>query len=136
MIGSAGKTGDAMTDEQARHQALAASGAALITFIGVCHEVVGEALFPWGPAFMGGPAPWHAMGVLCALLGVLLLAGSLRLIRVRVVVFALLPVIPALAIAAYTALAYGRFHLFALTLAGAGALTAWAHHKATRPAAP
>ena len=50
------RSGDAVVSkEEALYQSLAFCGAVLIAFIGVCHEFVGDVLFPWGPALFGGP---------------------------------------------------------------------------------
>ena len=46
------------TDAGGRRDQVAAQAAALIAFQGVCHETVGAALFPYGPAVFGG-ASFH-----------------------------------------------------------------------------
>ena len=118
-----------MTKAQARNQALAASGAALTAFIGVCHEAVGTTIFPWGPALFGGPIGWHAVGILCIALGLGLLAGTLRLVPFPVVRPAIALAVGAAAITVFTALVHREFHVFALTLAGAGVVMAICHPK-------
>ena len=87
-----------MTRDQERHQALAASGAAIIAFIGIVHEVVGETIFPWAPAFVGGYVIWYAMGGACLAFGLALLAATLGLIRMPVVVPCLVGAIGAIAL--------------------------------------
>jgi hypothetical protein len=118
-----------MTREQARYQALAASGATIIAFIGVVHEVVGETIFPWAPAFVGGYLIWYAMGGLCLALGLALLAATLGLVRLPVVVPCVVLAVGSLALTAMVAVIQGEFHFFALSLAAAGAMTAWFHRK-------
>ena len=77
-----------MSKDAALYQSLAACGAAVIMFIGVCHEFVGHTLFPWGPDLMGGPIGWHGLGIFVIGAGCLVLGGTLRLIKFPVVPFA------------------------------------------------
>jgi hypothetical protein len=79
------KRGIVISKAQASYQSLAASGAALIAFIGVCHESVGSVLFPWGPRLLGGPIGWNSAGILLVGTGLLLLGGTLGLIKFPVV---------------------------------------------------
>lgn len=116
----------------ARYRALAACGAALIAFIGVCHEVVGDVLFPWGPAFVGGPLPWHGLGFFVIAAGSNVLAGTLGVVRFPVVPFALLAAVLGAFFVVMAAVLHGQFHLFALAASLAGTLTAYAHRKAER----
>ena len=118
-----------MTREQARHQALAASGAAIIAFIGIVHEVVGETIFPWAPAFVGGYVIWYAMGGACLAFGLALLAATLGLIRMPVVVPCLVGAIGAIALTVLVAVVQREFHFFAVALALAGLTTAYFHRK-------
>ena len=118
-----------MTREQARDQALAVSGATIVAFIGVVHEVVGETIFPWAPAFVGGYAIWYAMGAACLAFGLALMAATLRLIRMPVVVPCLVLAVGSLALTVLVWVTHGEFHFFAVALAAAGVTTAWFHRK-------
>ena len=118
-----------MTKEQARYQALAASGAMMVAFIGVVHDVVGETIFPWAPAFVGGYVIWYAIGAACLAFGLALLAATLRLIRMPVVVPCLVLAAGSLALTAVVAIIHGESHFFAVALALAGLTTAHFHLK-------
>jgi hypothetical protein len=109
---------------------LAASCAALIAFIGVCHEVVGESLFPWAPATFGGPFGWHALGIAAIAGGVLSIAGTLGVLRFPVVACSLLAALAGVAIFIFTAAVHHEFHALALALASAGIATACFHQSA------
>lgn len=74
---------------RALHQSLASCGAVTIALIGFTHEVAGHLIFPWGPDLLGGPIGWHATGLLAVATGLLLLGGTLRLIRFPVIPVAL-----------------------------------------------
>lgn len=125
-----------MSKEEALYQSLASCGAALIAFTGVAHEVVGNILFPWGPAFLGGPVRWYSTGLLAIAGGLLLLGGTLRLFRFPVVPFSL----TAAAIGAFfvvvAAMMHGQFHMFALAGFFSGIATAYFHRKAAQHGAP
>lgn len=121
--------------EEARYQSLASCGAALIAFIGVCHEFVGHLLFPWAPALFG-PVIWHGLGIFAIVVGVSMLLGTLRLIAFPVVAFASIAAVLAKVVFVFTAVAYLQFHLFALVAAMAGAVTAVFHRKGTRAGRP
>ena len=122
----------AVRPERARLLAFAA--ATLVAYVGIAHEVVGMRLYPDGPAMLGGPVAWHAVGIAGITAGALLIAGTLGLVAV--------PLVPcALAIAVIGALftavdaARGGFHFFALTLVIAGSVLALSsrREKATAP---
>ncbi len=119
-----------MSKEQALYQSLASCGAVLIAFIGVCHEVAGHIVFPWAPAALGGPIGWHGAGVSTFFLGVLLLAGTLGLIKFPVVPFALIVTVAGAVIGVFTAVVHHQFHLFALAIVIAGATTAFFYRRA------
>lgn len=119
-----------MSKEQALYQSLASCGAVLIAFIGVCHEVAGHIVFPWAPAALGGPIGWHGAGISTVVLGVLLLAGTLGLIRFPVVPLALIVALAGAVIGVFTAVVHHQFHLFALALAIAGVTTAFFDRRA------
>lgn len=116
--------------EDALYQSLAASGAAIIAFIGVCHETVGATLFPWGPAFLGGPVGWHGTGLVAIAAGLALLGGTLRLFRFPVVGLALLASAIGVFFLVATAVLHGQFHVFALAATCAGLVTASCHRRA------
>jgi hypothetical protein len=118
--------------EAARYRALAACGSALIAFIGVCHGLVGVALFPWGPNYVGGALPWHALGIFVIAAGLSVLAGTLGLIRFPVVPFALVAAVLGAFFVVVAAVRHAQFHLFAATGSLAGMLTAYAHRRAER----
>lgn len=119
-----------MSREAAFYQALSACGAALVAFIGVCHEVIGHILFPWGPALLGGPIGWHCAGIFTIGTGLLVLAGTLQLIRFPVVPFALIAVVAGVGLVIFTAVVHKDFHMFALAAGVAGAVTAFCHPRA------
>jgi hypothetical protein len=123
------RNGSVVSKEQARYQSLASCGAVLIAFIGVCHEVAGHILFPWGPAALGGPIGWHGTGISSIVVGVLLLAGTLGFIGFPVVPFALVVAIAGAGIGVMTAVVHHEFHLFAFTIVIAGATTAFFHRR-------
>lgn len=123
---------DTISVAAARYRALAACGAAIITFIGVCHEVVGAVLFPWGPAFVGGALPWHGLGLFVIAAGSNVLAGTLGLVRFPVVPFAILAAILGAFFVVVAAVLHGQFHFFALAASLAGVLTAYAQRQAER----
>jgi hypothetical protein len=119
-----------MSREEALCQSLAACGAVLIAFIGVCHEFVGHIVVPWGPALLGGAVGWHGLGVLTIASGLLMLGGALRLIRFPVVPMALVFAAIGIALGAFAAAVHHEFHMFAFAAAAAGATTAFFHRKA------
>jgi uncharacterized sodium:solute symporter family permease YidK len=125
-----------MTNQQARDQALATSGAVVIAFIGIVHEVVGETIFPWAPAFVGGYAIWYAMGALCFAFGVALAAATLGFVRLPVVWPCIALAVGSLALTALVEVVHGEFHFFAVALAVAGAMTAWFYRKSAVGEAP
>jgi hypothetical protein len=115
-------------------RSLAASGAVLVTFIGLAHEIVGEVLFPTGPAMFGSPMLWHGLGVAGVVTGVLLLAGTLHVLAVPVVPMAVLVGVMGAVITVATAALLGQFHFFAFSLVVAAALVAICHQRAEREA--
>jgi uncharacterized protein len=120
-----------MSKAAALYQALAACGAAMVVFIGVCHEVVGHVLFPWGPALLGGAVGWHAAGIFTIGAGLLVLAGTLQLIKFPVIPFALIAVFAGFGLVVVTAIIHREFHMFALAAGIAGAVTAFCHARAS-----
>lgn len=124
-----------MSQEQARYQSLAACGAVVVAFIGVCHETIGSTIFPWGPALFGGPIGWHGIGLFTIVAGLLVLGGTLRLFPFPVVPFALLAAVVGTALVVFTAVVHKEFHMFAMAAAVAGAVTAFCHVRASAKAA-
>jgi hypothetical protein len=120
-----------MSRQRALYQSLAASGAAVITFVGVCHEAVGATLFPWGPAFLGGPIGWHGTGLVAIATGLGLVGGALGLFPFPVVQLSLLASAIGVFFVVATAVLHGQFHVFALAVVCCGALTAYCHRRAT-----
>ncbi len=123
-----------MSRQEALFQSLATSGAVLMTFVGVCHFVVGAKLFPWAPDLLG-PIVWYGLGIVAITMGFLLLLGTLRIIRFPVFSMALLGAAVGLVVGLFTAAAYQEFHLFAFTVVLAATGTAVFHRKASRLAA-
>jgi hypothetical protein len=119
-----------MTEDQARHQALAVSGASIIAFIGIVHEVVGETIFPWAPAFVGGHIIWYGIGLACLACGLALMAATQRLIQMPVVVPCLVLAAGSIGLTVLVAVVHGEFHFFAVALALAALTTAYFHRKA------
>jgi uncharacterized membrane protein len=106
-----------------RERLLAFAAATLVAYVGLAHEVVGARLYPNGPAALGGPLGWHAVGIAGIAAGAVLIAGTLGVLAV--------PLVPcALAIAGVGGLFVawdamnGGFHFFALTLVIAGTVLA------------
>jgi len=120
-----------MSREGALYQSLAACGAAVITFVGVCHEAVGATLFPWGPAFLGGPVGWHGTGLVAIAAGLALLGGTLGLFSFPVVPLALVAAAIGVFFLVAAAVVHGQFHVFALAVVCCGTLTAYCHRRAT-----
>lgn len=118
-----------MTKAQARHQALAASGAAIIAFIGIVHVVVGETIFPWAPAFVGGYVIWYAMGLACFAFGLALLGATLRMNRLPVIWPCIALAVGAVGLTVLVEVIHREFHFFAVSLAAAALMTAWFHRK-------
>lgn len=114
-----------MSREEALYQSLAASGAVLIAFIGVCHEFSGHIVFPWAPAALGGPIGWHGLGLFTITLGLLMLGGTLGLIKFPVAPWAMVTAAIGITICAFTAVAHHQFHMFAFAGIFAGATTAF-----------
>jgi len=108
----------------------------MIAFIGLCHEVIGATLFPWGPAAFGGPFGWHAAGIAGITSGLLLLLGTLHVVDVPVFLLALAVAVVGATITVYTALAHGQFHLFAVVLALSGILVGQSHRRTESPDNP
>jgi hypothetical protein len=121
-----------MSRREARDQSLASCGAVLIAFIGVCHEFAGHIVFPWAPATLGGPVGWHGLGIFAVVVGLLLLGGTLRLIRFPVVPGSVAIAALGIAIGAFTAVAHHEFHMFAFAGVGAAATTARYHRTPAR----
>ena len=116
------------------HQRLLAFAAAtMIAYVGVVHEVVGTRLYPDGPALLGGPLGWHAVGIGGIAVGVLLILGTLGVITVPLAPVALAIAGVGAGFVAWDA-TRGGLHFFALTLAIAGVVLALSERR--RRAAP
>lgn len=121
-----------MSREEALYQSLGCCGATLIAFVGVCHEFVGHILFPWGPAFLGGPIGWHALGLFAIASGLALLGGTLRLFPFPVAPFALLASAIGIVFVAIPAVLHHQFHMMALAVFFSGAANAYCYRKAAQ----
>ncbi len=124
-----------MTDEQARYQAFAVSGAVIVAFIGLVHEFVGEALWPWAPALVGGYPIWYSMGAACVLAGLALLAATLGFLRFNVTLACAVLAAAAVGATVLVAVTHQVFHFFAVSLAVAAVATAYFHRKSAVGAA-
>ena len=102
-----------MIDSNTTYRAFAVSGCVLVVFIGLCHEFIGSILFPWGPAFLGGPVGWHGLGVFGISAGLLMLAGTLHVVRVPVATLSILVAATCASISAYTLIGRDQFHFLA-----------------------
>ena len=111
-------------------QSLATSCAALVTLVALAHEVVGAKLVPWAVELFGGSLGFYGAGAFGVILGLSLVAGTLRLIPFAVsgvsVVLALLGTCAGL----YAALVHRDFHFFAWVLVLASLGAAIFHSKA------
>jgi hypothetical protein len=123
----AGRRAGATTGSD-RERLLAFAAATLVAYVGVAHEVVGARLYPDGPAALGGPLAWHAVGIAGIAMGALLIAGTLGLLAVPLVPCALAIAGIGAAFVAWDA-AQGGFHFFALTLVIAGSVLAHAARR-------
>jgi len=116
-----------------RERLLAFAAATMIAYVGVVHEVVGTRLYPEGPALLGGPLGWHAVGIAGIAVGVLLVLGTLGLVAVPLAPVALTIAGIGAGFVAWDA-TRGGLHFFALTAMIAGVVLARAARR-LRPAA-
>jgi len=116
--------GRGLAEPATRRHALACTAAMLVAYVGAVHEVVGAKLYPTGPAELGGPLAWHATGGLGIAAGLLLVAGTLGLLRVPVVPLAAAASAAGIFFVVWDAVLHGGFHFFAFTVAAAGAAVA------------
>jgi uncharacterized membrane protein len=112
-----------------RERLLAFAAATMIAYVGVVHEVVGTRLYPDGPALLGGPLGWHAVGIAGIAVGVVLALGIVGLVAIPLTPIALAIAGIGAGFVAWDA-ANGGFHFFAFTLVIAGIVLA---HAARRP---
>jgi hypothetical protein len=105
-----------------RPRALACGGAMLLAHVGIAHEVVGATLYPDGPALLGGPVGWHAVGLTGTVAGVLMVCATLRLLAMPLVPLGVLASVTGAVFVAWDAMAHQHFHFFAFTAMVAGAL--------------
>jgi len=113
-------------------RSLAASGAVLVAFIGVCHEVVGPRLYPWAPALFGGLTGFYVAGAVMIFVGLLLLGGVLEFVRLPVVFMGVATGVVGGGVTILTAALQDIFHLFAFTMMLAGVATAEGYRRAKR----
>jgi hypothetical protein len=100
------------------------TGAVLIAYVGLVHEVIGARLYPDGPALMGGAVPWHFLGVAGIAAGLALVADCAGLVTAPRRALALLIGVAGLGAMAGDAVVHGGFHFFAATLVVAALLVA------------
>jgi uncharacterized membrane protein len=125
----------ALTEPVSRRRALACAGAMLLGYVGLVHEVVGSTLYPDGPALFGGPLGWHIAGLSLVTLGLLLVIGTLGVVRVPVVPLAAFAGMFGGLVVVGEAVVHHGFHFFAFTMALAGALVVVAAREDKRPGA-
>jgi len=107
-----------------RARAFALAGAVLVAHVGLAHEVVGVRLYPDGPALVGGPIPWHALGLSGVAAGILMACGALGLVAVPLAPLGIgMSIIGALFVVMDFVIHHG-FHFFAFTMVVAGLLVA------------
>ena len=111
-----------------RERLLAFAAATMIAYVGVVHEVVGTRLYPEGPALLGGPIGWHAVGIGGIAVGVLLVLGTLGVVAVPLAPVALAIAGVGAAFVAWDA-TRGGLHFFALTAMIAGVVLARAARR-------
>jgi hypothetical protein len=95
------------------------------------HETVGAILYPWAPNLFG-PIGFQALGLGVIALGLLMLCGTLRVIRVPVAPLAIATSIGTAAMFVFIELNYHQFHYFCVCASIAGLTTAYFHTKATQ----
>jgi hypothetical protein len=108
---------------------LATTGPAVIIANGLHHEFMGEIVFPWGPGFLGGPIGWHGFTVLVVVYGLVMLLGTLRVIKLPVVPMAGLAILVCIGLLLASALLHQQFHGFAFTSLIAATTTAVCYAK-------
>lgn len=104
--------------------ALAWIGAAFIAYVGLVHEVVGARLYPDGPALLGGPVPWHALGLAGIAAGVALLADLLGVVHVPRRALAAAVGAAGAGAVVMDVFVHGGFHFFGATIVVAALLVA------------
>jgi hypothetical protein len=101
-----------------------------MAFHGILHEAIGPLLFPWAPALFGF-ALWHGLGIGVLILGSLVWAGTLELVRFPVVPACVVTGCLAVTVIVFIVVTHGQFHFFALCLAIAAAVTAIFYRKSS-----
>jgi uncharacterized membrane protein len=97
-------------------RALATAGGMLVLEVGLAHEMIGTRLYPDGPALLGGPLGWHAIGVAGIAMGLCMTGGALGLTAMPPRVLATGAIVLGLGFLALDAVLHGGFHFFAATL--------------------
>lgn len=97
-------------------RALATAGGMLVLEVGLAHEMVGTRLYPDGPALLGGPLGWHAVGVAGIAMGLFMTGGALGLTAMPPRLLATATIVLGFAFVALDAVVHGGFHFFAATL--------------------
>ncbi len=105
-----------MISKEVKLRAFAVAGSVLIIFIGLCHEMVGAIVFPFGPSVFGGLLGWHALGIGGTALAIVLLLGVLDIISIPINILSIVFLLIGISIFLYTAIIYKQFHFFALSL--------------------
>ena len=97
-------------------RALATAGGILVLHVGLTHELVGARLYPDGPALLGGPVAWHALGVAGIALGIVMTGGALGLLAMLPRLVMTGTILIGATMVAADAVLHGGFHFFAATL--------------------
>ena len=119
-----------LSKQAALFQSIATSCAAVVALAALAHEVVGAKLVPWGVELFGGPLGFYGAGAFGVVVGLSLVAGTLRLIPFAVsAVSFVVAVLGALA-GLYAAVVHREFHFFAWVLVIASLGAAMFHSKA------
>ncbi len=115
-------------------RALATAGGMLVLQVGLAHEIVGTRLYPDGPAMLGGPIAWHAVGVAGIVAGIVMTGGALGLLAMPPTLVATATIAIGVAFVIADAVLRGGFHFFAATLVAGAILVRAATSPRRRPA--
>jgi hypothetical protein len=99
-------------------------GASFVAYVGLVHEVVGARLYPDGPALLGGPLPWHALGLAGIAAGATLLADLLGVVRVPRRALAAVVGVAGAGAVVMDLVVHDGFHFFGATIVVAALLVA------------
>lgn len=121
-----------LTNQHHFYQSLATAGPVVITANGLHHEFMGEIVFPWGPDFLGGPIGWHGFTLLVVVYGVVMLLGTVRVLKLPVYPMVGLAILVCCGLLLASAILHQQFHGFAFTSLVAVTVTAVCYRKSSR----